>query len=205
MSRDTRGLILKSARALLEDADGAPISMGQVAAAAGVTRQLLYFHFDSRAQLLLQVAADADSSARTAERQARVDDAPDGRAALHEAVALQGHIKPRIYRVAQAVDRLRHSDADAAAVWDERERARLDRCRAVVARLDGEGRLRDGWTVPIAAELMWSVTSLRAWEELVKGRAWSTRRWVKLTTALLEAALIAPPDAARGRSSVATT
>lgn len=192
MSRDTRRRIIDSARALLEAADGAPISMGEVAAAAGVTRQLLYFHFDSRAQLLLEVAAAADLGAR-AERQARVDDAPDGHAALREAVALQGHIKPRIYRVAQAVDRLRHSDADAAAVWDSREQARLDRCRAVVVRLDSERRLRDGWTVPIAAELMWSVTSLRAWEELVKDRSWSTRRWVKFTTTLLEDALIVAP------------
>lgn len=195
MSRETRRRILESARALLEDANGAPISMRQVAAAAGVTRQLLYFHFDSRAHLLLEVAAAADLDARTADRQARVDDAPNAQAALREAVALQGHIKPRIYRVAQAVDRLRHSDADAAAVWEEREKARLGRCRAVVLRLDRERCLQDGWTVRVAAELMWSVTSLRAWEELVKGCSWSTARWVKFTTALLEDALISAPGA----------
>lgn len=168
--------------------------MSQIAAAAGVTRQLLYFHFDNRAQLLLEVAAAADLDARTPKRQARVDNASDARSALREAVALQGHIKPRIYRVAQAVDRLRHTDPDAAMVWDDRERHRLDRCRAVVVRLSREHCLQHGWTVRVAAELMWSATSLRAWEELVEGCAWSTPRWVKFTTRLLEGAFVSGVD-----------
>jgi hypothetical protein len=73
----------------------------------------------------------------------------------------------------------------------ERETARLDRCVAVVSRLADEGLLRPEWDVPAAARLLWSVTSLRAWEELVIDRGWSTRTWVKHSTRLLEHALIA--------------
>ena len=193
-SESTRRRILDAARQLLEDAGGAPVSMREIATAAGVTRQLLYLHFDSRADLLLQVSRAADLEARTPGAQNRVDAAPDAATALRRTVALQGRIKPRIHAVARAVDRLRHTDADAAGVWDERERARLDRCRAVVARLAAEGRLREGWTVRTAAQLVWSATSLRAWEELVVEQGWSTRAWVQRTTTVLEQALVAGDD-----------
>lgn len=191
MSRaeETRLRILHATRNLLEDAAGAPVSMGQIAQAAGVTRQLLYVHFDTRAHLLLEVARAADVAARTPQRQAGIDNAADAMSALREAVALQGHIKPRIHAVAQAVDRLRHTDPDAAAVWHEREQARLDRCASLATRLSAEGHLRTEWDMPTAARLLWSVTSLRAWEELVIDQGWSTRTWVKHTTHLLERTL----------------
>lgn len=177
---------------LLEEAERAPVSMGAIAEAAGVSRQLLYLHFGGRGQLLLEVSREADLRARTPARQARIDNAPDAVSALRETVALQGHIKPKIYAVARAIDRLRDTDPDAAAVWDERENSRLKRCRAVVCRLSEEGILRRAWTVAAGAEVVWSVTSLRAWEELVVERGWSTRAWVKHTTDVLERTLLQP-------------
>ena len=164
--------------------------MGAIAQEAGVTRQLLYLHFANRAQLLLEVSRVADAAARTPARQARIDEAEDALTALREAVALQGHIKPRIYAVARAVDRLRDTDPDADAVWRERERSRLDRCRSVVRRLETEGLLREEWTARRGGELLWSVTSLRAWEELVVDAGWSTRAWVAHTTDLVERTLV---------------
>lgn len=196
MSRSdrTRERILASTRTLLGQAQGTPVSMRQIAEASGVTRQLLYLHFESRAHLLLEVSRYVDTMARTPQRQARVDDAADAVTALKEAVALQGHIKPLIRDVAQAVDHLRSSDPDAADVWREREQQRLSRCRAVTRRLHDEGLLRAGWTVRTAAQLLWSVTSLRAWDELVTEEGWSTRTWVARTTELLESTLVEPPS-----------
>lgn len=192
MSRgdETRVRILAAARNLLEHAEGAEVSMGAIAKAAGVSRQLLYLHFSSRGDLLLEVSRAVDAEVRTPQRQAQVDGAPDALSALRESVALQGVIKPKIHPVARAVDRVRSTDADAAQVWREREERRLDRCRSVVQRLADEGRLRPGWTVRSAAQLLWSVTSLRAWEELVLDAGWSTRAWVRHTTEVLERALV---------------
>lgn len=169
--------------------------MGEIAEAAGVTRQLLYFHFDGRADLLLELSRRVDAQARRPERQARVDEAPDGLTALREAVALQGYIKPRIHGVVRAIDHLRSSDPDAERTWREREEARGARCVAVVARLQGEGTLRQEWDVTTAAALMAMATSQDAWQALVIDGDWTTARWVRETTRFLERALAQPPYA----------
>ena len=186
----TRDRILAATEQLLAEAPGASPSMGQIAEAGGVTRQLLYFHFDNRADLLLELSRRIDAQARSPARQARIDDAPDAVTALREAVALQGHIKPKIHAVARVIDRLRQTDEDAAKVWGEREDARLGRCKDVVRRLIVEGVLAKGWDLPTAANLMCAVTSMRSWEELVVERGWSTRSWVRHTTRLLECAFV---------------
>lgn len=195
MSKSTRDRILRSAGELIESATG-PVSMGDIAAAAGVTRQLLYFHFDGRTDLLLELSRLIDSEVRTPERQARVDDAPDGLTALREAVALQGAIKPRIAGIVGAVDRLRAEDDAAAAAWNERERARFRRAGDVIGRLSREGRLHPSWDVTTATGMLWSLTSQRAWSELVEEGGWSTDQWVTHTTALIERAFVVADDSA---------
>ena len=65
------------------------------------------------------------------------------------------------------------------------------RCRAVIDRLTTEGLLAAGWATAQAAELFWSMTSLRAWEDLVCRAGWSSCEWVQRTTTALEATLVA--------------
>ena len=192
MSRadSTRRRILEAARALLEANPGAHVSMSDIASAAGVTRQLLYVHFENRTALLLELSRLVDAGARTPELQATIDEAPDAPSALRAAVRVQAAIKPKIHGVATSLELLRPTDDAAAAACEEREAARLSRCRAVIDRLSKEGRLAPGWSKPAAAELLWSMTSLRSWEDLVHRRGWSTGEWVRRTTAALDAALV---------------
>jgi AcrR family transcriptional regulator len=174
----TKARILGAARRLLE-ASTTPISMQQIADAAGVTRQLLYVHFGGRADLLLELSRAVDAEVRTPALQRRIDDAPGAVAALREMVAVQGTIKPRIHGVASAIDRLRATDEDAAAAWNERERARLERTALVIRRLADEGKLAGPWSVRSGARLAWSATSQRAWSELVLEGGWPTETWVE--------------------------
>jgi AcrR family transcriptional regulator len=192
MSRaeQTRQRILQATRLLLESRPGAPVSMAEIAEAAGVTRQLLYFHFENRTALLVELSRILDAEARTPQLQATIDDAPDGRAALRAAVRVQAAIKPKIHGLASSLELLRPTDEAAAAACDEREAARLGRCRAVIDRLFADGSLSSDWSRPAAAELLWSMTSLRSWEDLVKRRGWSSATWTKRTTAALEATLL---------------
>lgn len=187
---ETRRRVLEAARDLLEANPGANLSMGQVAAAAGVSRQALYLHFADRTQLFLEVSRLADSSFRTPARQRRVDQAPTAREAFREAIALQAWLKPRLKGVATAIDVLRRSDAAADAAWNEREHARLRRCEEVVRRLRDEGELAPDWDVPTAAQCLWAVTSQRVWDDLVHDQGWSTAKYRTHLTSLLEAALL---------------
>jgi AcrR family transcriptional regulator len=179
--------------------------MGQIARAAGVTRQLLYLHFAGRADLLLAVTRAVDAEVRPVSEQQLVDAATDARTALREAIALQGRIKPRIAAVAAAIDRLRPTDPDAAAAWREREDARFQRARQVIVCLAEEGVLGNGWSVEDAARLLWSTTSQRAWTEMVVDSGWSTDLWVRRTTELLEGALVRSGDAGRETGSASST
>ncbi len=189
----TRQRILDAARGLLEAKPGASFVMGDVADRAGVSRQALYMHFADRTELLVEVARYADATARTPTRQRRVDQASTGRDALREAIALQAYLKPRLQGVATAIDMLRRTDPAADAAWKEREHARLDRCEQVIRRLHDEGDLALGWDVAGAARCLWAVTSQRVWDDLVIDQCWSTARYRRHLTALLEAALLKQP------------
>ncbi len=186
----TRQAILTAARELLEQRSGAGVSMSQIAARAGVSRQALYLHFADRTTLFLEVSRMADAEARTPARQRRVDDAPSGRKALRETVALQAWLKPRLRGIATALDVLRRTDPAADAAWKEREHARLGRCEEVVKRLHAEGELAAGWRVATAAQCLWAVTSQRVWDDLVVDQGWSSARYRAHLTELLEAALL---------------
>ncbi|MCW2631902.1 MAG: TetR family transcriptional regulator [Pseudonocardia sp.] len=190
----TRRRILDAAGALLASRPGAVPSMSEVASGAGVSRQLLYVHFENRTALLLELSRLIDLQARTPELQATIDNAPDARAALRAAVRVQSVIKPKLHGVAASLELLRPVDEGAAAACQEREDARLMRCRAVIERLADERLLAPGWTTAEAAELFWSMTSLRAWEDLTCRAGWTNREWSQRTTDALEAALVAGVD-----------
>lgn len=201
----TRRRILSAARALLEETPGARVSMATIAERAGVSRQALYLHFADRTDLFLEVSRMADATARSPARQQRVDGAPSARDALREAIALQAWLKPRLRGIATALDVLRRTDPAAEAAWKEREHARLRRCEDVVRRLEVEGQLAPTWDVPTAARCLWAVTSQRVWDDLVVDQGWSTARYRRHLTQLLETALLGPlanqPGGESARSS----
>jgi AcrR family transcriptional regulator len=188
---ETRRRILDAARVLLEEGAGVVVSMGEVAARAGVSRQALYLHFRDRAALYIEVSRDVDARER-APRQVAVDNAPDARAALRATVELQAWLKPRLHGVATALDTLRRSDAAAEAAWREREKERLTRCRAVMRRIGSEGLLAEGWTADRAGELLWAITSQRTWEDLVVVQGWSSGRYTRHVIDALERGVVTP-------------
>ena len=85
----------------------------------------------------------------------------------------------------------RRSDPDVEAAWQDRLAARLNICRAIITMLAKDPGLKSGLGQSAAVDLMWTLTSLRMWEDLVLGRNWSARQYEKEILALLQRALLA--------------
>lgn len=64
------------------------------------------------------------------------------------------------------------------------------RCRRIARRLDDEGSLAQGWSVESAADLIWALTNVPAWRDLVRDRGWSNRRYRDRIGEVLRTALL---------------
>ena len=102
---------------------------------------------------------------------------------------VQARANPSVWAVARAVDAVRRTDAAAARAWQDRLQSRLQGCRAIVSRLETEGSLRPGLDPSIAADLLWTMTSLRMWEDLVLEREWSPEQYQVYVTNVVIGAL----------------
>ena len=188
-SANAAGRILDAALTLITRRGDARVTMAQIAKAARVSRQAVYLHFADRADLMVALARHVDQSLGLPADIQRIAGAPSGAAMIEMQVSLQARLNPAVWAVARALDAVRRTDAAAERAWQDRLDDRLGGCRAVVARLEAEGNLRQGLDAAAAADLLWTMTSLRMWEDLVLGRGWSPRRYQQHVTRLLLEAL----------------
>jgi AcrR family transcriptional regulator len=189
-STNSREPILDATLDLITSRGNANVTMAEVAAAAGVSRQAIYLHFADRAALMLALVRYADER-RGIERELRkIWNAPDSVAALREAVSVQARMNPAIWAAARAVDAVRRTDEAAERGWQDRLQYRLEGCRRLIEWLQREKRLRKGLDPAAAADLLWTLTSLHTWEDLVLERGWSARRYRDHVTDLLLRALV---------------
>ena len=191
-SRDTRTALLDAAWRLLEHAGGAALTMAAVAESAGVSRRALYLHFASRSQLLTALLDHVDESLDLQASLRPVLEAPDAVTALD---ALAGHVAgyhSRLVTVVRAVDRVRHEDADAAAIWNRSNEAWYSGCEAIAGALAGEGRLAEPWTPGTAADLMWALMSVELVDDLTADRGWSTEDLAHRLGVVLRRTLVRP-------------
>jgi AcrR family transcriptional regulator len=73
LDTDTRSRILETAWKLVRDRGTNGVTIAEIAAAAGVSRQLIYFHFQNRAGLLVAMARHHDVRSGFVERVPRRD------------------------------------------------------------------------------------------------------------------------------------
>jgi AcrR family transcriptional regulator len=182
----TRRRILDATLRLVTKRGGADVTLAEIARAARVSRQALYLHFADRAALFLALVRHVDEQRGLTAAIQRVMKAPTGIAALQEAVAMQAGVNPQLWPLARAFESVRRQDEAAERSWQDRLENRLRGCRTLVARLAREGSLRRELDPAVAADLLWTLTSLRAWEDLVLQRGWSAEQYEKhLGAALL--------------------
>jgi AcrR family transcriptional regulator len=174
----TRTRILEETWRLMEERNGQGVRMSDVAGAAGVSRQAVYDHFGSRADLMVATVRHGDEVLGLDERLRRYRAATGGTERLGAFVEFWGNYVPEIHGIAMALLAARETDEAVAAVWDDRMGVVYEACRDIVERLHRDGTLASGWSLEEAADVLWTMLSIRSWESLVLERGWSVRRYV---------------------------
>jgi AcrR family transcriptional regulator len=174
----TRDCILEAAWRLMEERVGRNVRMGDVAKGAGVSRQAVYDHFGSRAELMVATVRYGDGVLGLNQRLRRYRAASGGVERLEAYVEFWGNYIPEIYGIARALLAEREGDEAVAAAWDDRMGAVYDACRDIIERLRRDGTLVPGWPTDEAADLLWTMLSIRNWESLTRERGWSVDHYV---------------------------
>src|ERR687890_793610 len=176
----TRVRILEATWRLMIERGGRGVRMRDVAEAAGVSRQAVYDHFGSRAELMVATARYGDEARGLEERLRRYRATTAGVERLETFVEFWGNYIPEIYGIARALLAARETDEAVAAAWDDRMGVVYEACRNIIERLYRDGTLAPGWPCNEAADLLWTMLSIRNWESLTIERGWSTSRYVGL-------------------------
>ncbi len=176
--RDTRNRILNAAWRLLEAGDGRAVRMSDIAKAAGISRQAVYLHFATRAELLIATTRYVDEKKDMDARLVASRTAKTGLARLEAYIEAWGQYIPEIYGVAQALMAMQDTDEEAAAAWADRMAAMRHGCKAAVEALKRDGDLSPEHSVTQATDLLWTLLSVRNWEHLTQECGWSQKRYI---------------------------
>jgi len=164
--------------------------MSDIAKAAGISRQALYLHFPTRAELLVAATRHIDSVKNVDARLAASRAATSGRERLVAFISAWCGYIPEIHGVSVALRALRASDAEAAAAWDNRMQAVRHGCAAAVRALAADKMLRPDLNEKAATDLLWTLLSVENWEHLVRDCGWSQSDYESLIKRLAGAALL---------------
>ena len=182
MSREnseTRERILASAWELLMEAGPAAVRMSDIARRTGISRQAVYLHFPSRAELLIATTRYIDEVKDVDARLVASRATDDGLERLDAFIEAWGNYIPEIHGVARALIDLQAKDEAAKAAWADRMDAVRHGCRAAVAALARDGRLTGDLSEDEAADLLWSQLSVESWEVLRLRCGWTQVRYIQ--------------------------
>ncbi len=176
---DTRERILRSTLDLLETGNPDSVRMADIAKRAGVSRQALYLHFPNRADLLIATTRYLDVVKDVDARLAPSRSAKSGIARLDTFVEAWGNYIPEIQGVIKALMAMKDTDKEARAAWDDRMQAVRQGCAAAVKALKKDKTLATDLSVSAATDMLWTLLSVRNWEQLTAECGWSQTHYLK--------------------------
>jgi AcrR family transcriptional regulator len=190
LSADTRVRILETAWERVREGGTGAVSVKGIAAAAGVSRQLVYFHYGSRAGLLTAMARHRDEASGFRRRVAATRELPPAEgveALLREWCAYL----PALMPVARALEAASITGDEGGGAWRDRMGDLQEAFRLAIDRLAKDGGLADGWSVAAAADWITARTQPSTYAHLVEERGWSPKEYTRRTTASVLGELLA--------------
>ena len=184
---ETRIQILEAARAIFEEVGYYDAALGAVAKKAGVSRQAIYLHFPSKAELLtaLHLHIFATNVVPAMERHPATD--ASALDALDAMIAADADILSKVWRVHEALQMARRQHPEVEETLRPREEARYLEVLTLGRRLKREGVLPRGMPAGKFADLFWGLMNVGTYRSLVLERGWSLdqyRDWVRTTIRL---------------------
>ena len=190
-SSETRARILDTAWGLVRERGIGAVTVADIAAATGVSRQLLYVYFENRAGLLVAMARRHDVRSGFAGRAAEARSLPPV-AALERLLRLWFAYLPEILPVARALEAAAVNDDEGGVAWRDRMGDLREMFAAAVARVEGEGRLAEGWTVPAATDWVWARAQPATFSHLVGDRGWPPGDYTERAVRSVLSEVVAP-------------
>ena len=183
-ARATRRRIIECARRLFLEQGYAATTLDQVAAAAGVAVQTVYFHFGNKRTVLKEVmdvaAVGDDEPVPLLDRPwvQAVRDEPDPRRALEIWLEASRDIFGRAAPLLSVVRDAAGADPEMAEQWRVNEEQRYIAHRSLAELLAAKGdALRPGLTVAEAADVLFTLLSPEVYLLLTVVRGWPPARW----------------------------
>jgi AcrR family transcriptional regulator len=185
---ETRVQILEAARALFEELGYYGAGLGAVAKKAGVSRQAIYLHFPSKAELLTALHLHIfDTDVVPALRRHPITTEMSGLDVLDATIAADVEIIERVWRIHESltVARRQHPEVDQTLI--PREEEHYEGLLDVGRRLERDGALPPAMSAELFSDMLWGLLNLGTYRHLVVERGWSRDRyqgWVRDTIRL---------------------
>ncbi len=193
-NNSTRVRILNSAWKLLESNQGKGVRMTDIAKLAGISRQALYLHFSKRADLLIATTLYIDEVKDSDARLLASRTAKSGVERLDAYIEAWGQYIPEIYGVAKALLAMKDTDEAAAVAWNYRMQAMREGCEAAIKALHKDGQLSKQHSPKQATDILWTMLSVRNWEQLTFDCGWSAKKYIKTTQLLARSVFMDKQD-----------
>ena len=189
--RNARAHILETAWRLVGERGVHAVTVADIAAASGVSRQLVYHHFESRAGLLVAMARHHDDVERLSRPVRGLARAGARRGARGTAAPVAGVRAPDPAGGPRSRGRGHHGRRRRRRV--ARPDGRHPRGLSPRGRADRRATAgsRDGWTVDTAADWMHARSHVSTWQHLVVDRGWPAADYVERTIASIMAEVVA--------------
>jgi AcrR family transcriptional regulator len=186
----TRKQILKAALNLARKRGIAAVTMVDVAKAAGITRQTVYFYFRSRTGLLTETMHFEDVTHPLGSTLWQISQAAPSVKTYEAFVTTWFRFVADVRAIALAVQAESVHGAGARAAWKSRQDVAVQMLNRITSGLREQKLLKPGWTAEEAAEWTFVHLDPATYHNLVVMRGWSPEVALARTLETLKLALI---------------